>query len=133
MHEPETKVSGQPISLIALLATLVLLFGFQGEQIVRQPLIIALLAVPIIIQVYLNAGIAYAINRALDVPHNVALTVGRQSPSFLAPRDLQISGRPDRCNRCYHRDPIEFPPPAGPSCALREWRLRGMSRRPDRQ
>ena len=49
-----------------------LLFGFQGEQIVRQPLIIALLAVPIIIQVYLNAGIAYAINRALGVPHNVA-------------------------------------------------------------
>ena len=49
----------QPISLIALLATLVLLFGFQGEQIVRQPLIIALLAVPIVIQVYLNAGIAY--------------------------------------------------------------------------
>jgi ACR3 family arsenite transporter len=62
----------QPISLIALLATLVLLFGFQGEQIVRQPLIIALLAVPIIIQVYLNAGIAYTINRALGVPHNVA-------------------------------------------------------------
>src|SRR5215469_1886137 len=45
----------QPISLLALLATLVLLFGFQGEQIIRQPLIIALLAVPIIIQVYLNA------------------------------------------------------------------------------
>src|SRR6516165_804367 len=62
----------QPISLLALLATLVLLFGFQGEQIVRQPLIIALLAVPIIIQVYLNAGIAYGINRALGVPHNVA-------------------------------------------------------------
>src|SRR5689334_8712254 len=62
----------QPISLLALLATLVLLFGFQGEQIVRQPLIIALLAVPIVIQVYLNAGIAYALNRALGVPHNVA-------------------------------------------------------------
>ena len=62
----------QPISLIALLATLVLLFGFQGEQIVRQPLIIALLALPIVIQVYLNAGIAYAINRTLGVPHNVA-------------------------------------------------------------
>ena len=62
----------QPISLAALLATLVLLFGFQGEQIVRQPLIIALLAVPIVIQVYLNAGIAYGINRALGVPHNVA-------------------------------------------------------------
>ena len=44
----------------------------SGEQIIRQPLIIALLAVPIVIQVYLNAGIAYAINRALGVPHNVA-------------------------------------------------------------
>ena len=62
----------QPVSLVALLATLVLLFGFQGEEIVRQPLVIALLAVPIIIQVYLNAGIAYALNRALGVPHNVA-------------------------------------------------------------
>src|SRR6478672_5189857 len=62
----------QPISLIALLATLLLLFGFQGEQIVKQPLIIALLAIPIVIQVYLNAGIAYALNRTLGVPHNVA-------------------------------------------------------------
>ncbi len=62
----------QPISLLALLATLVLLFGFQGEQIVRQPLIIALLAIPIVIQVYLNAGLAYALNRALGVPYNVA-------------------------------------------------------------
>src|SRR5713101_439411 len=62
----------QPVSLLALLATLVLLFGFQGEQIVKQPLIIALLAVPIMIQVYLNAGIAYGLNRALGVPHNVA-------------------------------------------------------------
>src|SRR5207302_1010979 len=57
----ETALAGtlrtlQPISLIALLATLVLLFGFQGEQIVRQPIIIALLAVPIIIQVYLKCG-----------------------------------------------------------------------------
>jgi arsenite transporter len=62
----------QPISLVALLATLVLLFGFQGEQIVRQPLVIVLLAVPIVIQVYLNAGIAYGINRVLGVAHNVA-------------------------------------------------------------
>ena len=62
----------QPASLVALLTTLVLLFGFQGEQIVRQPLVIVLLAVPIIIQVYLNAGIAYALNRGLGVPHNVA-------------------------------------------------------------
>ena len=62
----------QPASLVALLATLVLLFGFQGEQIVRQPLVIALLAVPIVIQVYLNAAVAYGLNRALGVPHNVA-------------------------------------------------------------
>lgn len=62
----------QPVSLAALLATLVLLFGFQGEQIVHQPLVIALLAVPIVIQVYLNAGLAYWLNRALGVPHNVA-------------------------------------------------------------
>ena len=62
----------QPASLVALLATLVLLFGFQGEQIVRQPLVIVLLAVPIIIQVYLNAGVAYGLNRALGVPHDVA-------------------------------------------------------------
>jgi arsenite transporter len=54
----------QPLSLVALLATLVLLFAFQGEQILAQPLVIALLAVPILIQVYLNAGLAYCLNRA---------------------------------------------------------------------
>jgi ACR3 family arsenite transporter len=53
----------QPLSLVALLATLVLLFGFQGEQIIAQPLIIALLAVPILIQVYFNSGLAYLLNR----------------------------------------------------------------------
>lgn len=53
----------QPLSLIALLSTLVLLFGFQGEQILAQPTIIALLAVPILIQVYFNAGVAYLLNR----------------------------------------------------------------------
>jgi arsenite transporter len=62
----------QPASLLALLATLVLLFGFQGDEIIRQPMVILLLAVPIVIQVYLNAGIAYGLNRALGVPHNVA-------------------------------------------------------------
>jgi ACR3 family arsenite transporter len=62
----------QPLSLLALLATLVLLFGFQGEEIIGQPLVILLLAVPIVIQVYLNAGIAYGLNRALGVPYNVA-------------------------------------------------------------
>ena len=61
-----------PVSLVALLATLVLLFGFQGEQILRQPLIILMLAVPIVIQVYLNAGLAYMFNRACGSPHSVA-------------------------------------------------------------
>jgi ACR3 family arsenite transporter len=62
----------QPISLVALLATLVLLFGFQGEQILAQPLIIAILAVPILIQVYFNAGLAYLLNRAAGEAHCVA-------------------------------------------------------------
>jgi ACR3 family arsenite transporter len=61
-----------PASLVALLATLVLLFGFQGEQIVRQPLVIALLAVPILIQVYFNAGLAYWLSRRLGVAWCVA-------------------------------------------------------------
>ena len=62
----------QPLSLVALLATLVLLFGFQGEQIIAQPLIIALLAVPILIQVYFNSGLAYVLNRAAGEAHCVA-------------------------------------------------------------
>lgn len=62
----------QPVSLSALLATLVLLFGFQGEQIINQPLIIAILAVPILIQVYFNSGLAYLLNRAAGEAHNVA-------------------------------------------------------------
>lgn len=62
----------QPVSLLALLATLVLLFGFQGEQIIEQPTVIALLAVPILIQVYLNAGLAYVLNRVSGEQHCVA-------------------------------------------------------------
>lgn len=62
----------QPLSLIALLTTLVLLFGFQGEQILRQPTVIALLAVPILIQVYFNAGAAYLLNRIAGEQHCVA-------------------------------------------------------------
>ena len=62
----------QPISLTALLATLVLLFGFQGEQIISAPLIIALLAVPILLQVLFNSGIAYLLNRWVRSPHCVA-------------------------------------------------------------
>ncbi len=61
-----------PLSLCALLLTLVLLFGLQGEQIIRQPIVIGLLAVPIIIQVYLNAGLAYWLNRTLGVEWCVA-------------------------------------------------------------
>jgi ACR3 family arsenite transporter len=59
-------------SLAALLATLVLLFGFQGEQILAQPLVILLLAVPILIQVYFNSGLAYLLNRHFRVAHSVA-------------------------------------------------------------
>ena len=62
----------QPVSLLALLTTLVLLFGFQGEQIIAQPLVIALLAVPILIQVYFNSGLAYLLNRAAGEAHCVA-------------------------------------------------------------
>jgi len=62
----------QPLSLVSLLATLVLLFGFQGEQILAQPLIIAMLAVPILIQVYFNSGSAYLLNRIAGEQHRVA-------------------------------------------------------------
>ena len=62
----------QPLSLVALLATLVLLFAFQGQQILAQPLVIAMLAVPIIIQVYFNSGFAYLLNRWSGEAHCVA-------------------------------------------------------------
>ncbi|MBK7591422.1 MAG: ACR3 family arsenite efflux transporter [Betaproteobacteria bacterium] len=61
-----------PWSIAALLATLVLLFAFQGEAILRQPLIIALLAVPILIQVLFNSSVAYVLNRAAGEKHSVA-------------------------------------------------------------
>ncbi|MBL8339547.1 MAG: ACR3 family arsenite efflux transporter [Rhodoferax sp.] len=61
-----------PWSVTALLATLVLLFAFQGQAILQQPLVIALLAVPILIQVLFNAGLAYGLNRALGEKHNIA-------------------------------------------------------------
>ncbi len=60
------------LSILALLATLVLLFAFQGEAIIRQPLVIALLAVPILVQVLFNSALAYYLNRALGEAHNVA-------------------------------------------------------------
>ena len=62
----------QPVSLVALLTTLVLLFGFQGEQILAQPVVILLLAVPILIQVYFNAGLAYWLSRRFGVAWCVA-------------------------------------------------------------
>jgi ACR3 family arsenite transporter len=62
----------QPYSTAALLATIVMLFAFQGRQILAQPLIIAMLAVPIVIQVYFNSGLAYWLNRRLGVAHCVA-------------------------------------------------------------
>ncbi|PZR38817.1 ACR3 family arsenite efflux transporter [Paraburkholderia fungorum] len=61
-----------PYSICALLATLVLLFAFQGQAIVREPLIIGMLAVPILIQVFFNSGLAYLLNRRLGVAHCVA-------------------------------------------------------------
>jgi ACR3 family arsenite transporter len=73
--EPSLKVlltKLQPLSLVALLSTLILLFGFQGQQILAQPLVIAMLAVPILIQVYFNAGLAYVLNRAVGEAHCVA-------------------------------------------------------------
>ena len=61
-----------PWSITALLATLVLLFAFQGDAILKQPLVIALLAVPILIQVVFNSALAYGLNRALGEKHSVA-------------------------------------------------------------
>ncbi|HEX9165655.1 MAG TPA: ACR3 family arsenite efflux transporter [Gemmatimonadales bacterium] len=61
-----------PWSIAALLATLVLLFAFQGEAILRQPLVIAILAVPILIQVLFNSALAYGLNRAVGESHAVA-------------------------------------------------------------
>jgi ACR3 family arsenite transporter len=61
-----------PWSIAALLVTLVLLFGFQGESILEQPLVIAMLAVPILIQVFFNSGLAYWLNRQAGEKHSVA-------------------------------------------------------------
>lgn len=62
----------QPVSLVSLLTTLVLLFGFQGGQILAQPAVIAMLAAPILIQVYFNSGLAYLLSRRFGVAHCVA-------------------------------------------------------------
>jgi len=71
-HFERTVARLAPYSIGALLATLVLLFAFQGQAIVREPLVIAMLAVPILIQVFLNSGLAYLLNRKLGVAHCVA-------------------------------------------------------------
>jgi ACR3 family arsenite transporter len=68
----QTLAGLQPLSTAALLLTIVLLFAFQGRQILAQPLIIAILAVPILIQVYFNSALAYWLNRRLGVAHSVA-------------------------------------------------------------
>ncbi|STD44622.1 arsenical-resistance protein [Edwardsiella tarda] len=62
----------QPWSIAALLLTLVLLFAFQGDAIIQQPLVIALLAVPILIQVFFNSSLAYWLNRKVGEKHSVA-------------------------------------------------------------
>ena len=59
-------------SIIALLATIILLFGFQGGQIIQQPMVIILLAIPILLQVYFNSGLAYLLSRRFGVAHCVA-------------------------------------------------------------
>jgi arsenite transporter len=71
-HFDATMEKIGPWSITALLATLVLLFAFQGRAIIEQPLIIALLAVPILIQVFFNSSLAYWLNRAVGEKHNVA-------------------------------------------------------------
>ncbi|CAN7387473.1 ACR3 family arsenite efflux transporter [Caballeronia sp. LjRoot34] len=71
-HFGRVVVKLGPYSISALLATLVLLFAFQGEAIVHEPLVIAMLAVPILIQVFFNSSLAYLLNRRLGVAHCVA-------------------------------------------------------------
>lgn len=71
-HLDRTLKTIQPWSLAALLITLVLLFGFQGQQVLAQPFIILLLAIPILIQVYFNSMLAYWLNRQLGVAHCIA-------------------------------------------------------------
>lgn len=71
-HFHRTVARLGPYSISALLATLVLLFAFQGQAIVNEPLVIAMLAVPILIQVFFNSGLAYLLNRRLRVAHCVA-------------------------------------------------------------
>jgi ACR3 family arsenite transporter len=71
-HFDATMIKIGPWSISALLATLVLLFAFQGDAILKQPLVIGLLAIPILIQVIFNSALAYWLNRAVGEKHNIA-------------------------------------------------------------
>ena len=71
-HFQATLAKIGPFSIAALLVTLVLLFAFQGEAILKQPLVIAMLAVPILVQVFFNSSLAYWLNRKVGEKHNVA-------------------------------------------------------------
>ena len=95
----------QPASLVALLATLVLLFAFQGEQILAQPLVIALLAVPILIQVYFNSGLAYLLNRLSARP----IVWRGRPPSSGPPTSLNWRWPPP--SRCSASSPAPRSPP----------------------
>jgi len=61
-----------PVSILALLFTLILLFAFQGEAIIRQPIVIGLLAIPILIQVLFTSALAYGLNRLMAETHSIA-------------------------------------------------------------
>ncbi len=71
-HFQATLAKIGPFSIAALLVTLVLLFAFQGEAILKQPLVIAMLAVPILVQVFFNSSLAYWLNRKVGEKHNIA-------------------------------------------------------------
>ena len=75
-----------PLSIAALLLTLVLLFAFQGEAIIRQPLVIAMLAVPILIQVFFNSGLAYWLNRKAGEQHRLSFGADRRQQLLRACR-----------------------------------------------
>lgn len=96
-----------PVSLASLLTTLVLLFGFQGEQILAQPLVIALLAVPILIQVYFNAGLAYWLNKRFGVAWCVAAPAALIGASnfFEVPVLLSVVAIVERTRGWYEMKP----------------------------
>ena len=83
----------QPLSLVALLTALVLLFGFQGRQILAQPLIIVMLAVPILIQVYFNSGLAHLLNRAAGLQRHAWAAPALRHGQSIWVRALQCAER----------------------------------------